>query len=418
MNAALSCDLLVIGLGPAGGAAAAAAAERGLKVLAVDKKREIGLPVQCAEFIPLLMGKYATSEGVLQQRITAMTSHLPSGAVVKTEFPGLMVDRTAFDQALAMRASEAGARLLTGSRLTALDAPASRAELRTPAGQMTVGYRMLIAADGPHSPVAKALGWPALETVDARQYTVMLKAPSEHTDIWLSDAYPGGYAWLFPRGPIANLGLGMDQRFAGDFRKPLDDLHRELLRQGRVGAEVLRRTGGAIPVGGLRDRLITGNILFAGDAAGLTHPITGAGIAAAVVSGERAGEAAAAFLGGEGERALAAFEEDLREQFEQSLARAVARRRWLERHWNTAPARQDAVHRRGWIAFPEYFSNETSLIAEDAAETGGNLKHQDTPACGREPARHPPLPQAGEEPARHSPFSGEGLGERVNAGQR
>src|SRR5438046_6342078 len=44
-------DVLVVGSGPAGGTAARYAARRGLKVLLVDKRKEIGVPVQCGEYV-------------------------------------------------------------------------------------------------------------------------------------------------------------------------------------------------------------------------------------------------------------------------------------------------------------------------------------------------------------------------------
>lgn len=361
----VTCDVLVAGLGPAGGAAAAAAARLGLAVVAIEKKQAVGVPVQCAEFIPLPLSRHAQSAGVLLQKISGMKSVLPSGAAVATPFAGLMVDRAAFDQALARGAREAGAAIHTGSAVTRLDALHSTATIRTPRGALHVRYRLLIAADGPHSTVAARLGLPPLATVNTRQYAVPLASPYAATDIWLSDDYPGGYAWLFPKGHTANLGLGMDPRFSADMKTPLDALHRQLADAGRVGREILSRTGGAIPVGGMRDRLFAGNVMFAGDAAGLTHPITGAGIAAAVVSGERAGQAAHALLHEGEERALADYEEDIRDQFAESLERAVARRRELERAWHTPAAKRDAVHRRGWIAFAEYFSGDAAC--RDAA---------------------------------------------------
>lgn len=63
--------------------------------------------------------------------------------------------------------------------------------------------------------------------------------------------------------------------------------------------------------------------MFVGDAAGLTHPITGAGIAAAVQSGERAGLAAAEYIRGDGQ-ALAVYDEDMREQYRPTLERACS----------------------------------------------------------------------------------------------
>ncbi|MFZ5609283.1 MAG: geranylgeranyl reductase family protein [Pseudomonadota bacterium] len=356
-RAPLKTDLLVVGLGPGGGAAASAAAARGLEVIAVERKKTLGAPVQCAEFIPLPLSPHAQGDGVLVQRITNMKSVLPSGKAHITDFPGLMIDRAAFDAALARKAEAAGARLCLESRLTALDIAARTAQIDTPEGRLDIEYRLLVAADGAHSRVAALTGLPPLATVNTRQYTVaLLGAPYAATDIWLSPAYPGGYAWLFPKGAFANLGLGADKRFTADLKAPLDALHRQLVEEGRVGADILHHTGGALPVGGMRERLRCDNILFVGDAAGFTHPITGGGIAAAVMSGTMAGEAAAAFLmEGDGE-ALDDYDTELRDQFAGTLGRAVARRRMLDRYWNSEAAREDALHRQGWIAFPDYFA--------------------------------------------------------------
>jgi digeranylgeranylglycerophospholipid reductase len=356
VSARRAVDVLVVGLGPGGASAAHSAAAAGATVLGVERNRAIGEPVQCAELIPTPMGRYAQPAGVRVQSIRGMNSALPSGAVVATDFPGLMIERARFDRAIADQALAAGAELICAARLVGLDAAQQVAALRTAQGRLDVRYRALIAADGPRSTVAALLGLPALETVGTRQYTVPLLRPYADTDVWLSDEFPGGYAWMFPKGEVANLGLGADRRFEDDLKAPLERLHAQLVDQGLLGSEILARTGGLIPVGGLRERLTEGAVLFVGDAAGLTHPISGAGIAAAVVSGARAGEAAAAVAGGAGDAALADYEEDIRDQFEGTIRRAVARRAELRRHWRTAAAHDDAVMRRGWIAFPEYFS--------------------------------------------------------------
>jgi flavin-dependent dehydrogenase len=266
-----------------------------------------------------------------------------------------MIDRARFDQAIAGQAEQAGATLWMHTRLIGLDTEARVATLKRDDEDVEVAYEVLVAADGPHSPVAAQMKLPPLKVVQTRQYTVPLLKSYADTDIWLSDDFPGGYAWLFPKGDLANLGLGADKRFEDNLKEPLESLHRQLVREGLVGEEILYRTGGAIPVGGLREFLIVGRCLFVGDAAGLTHPITGGGISAAVVSGERAGQAAAEYLAGD-EEAFAEYEEDVRDQFEATLARAVQRRLYLEQHWRTVAANEDATMRRGWIAFDEYFS--------------------------------------------------------------
>ena len=353
-------DVLVVGLGPAGACAARTAAASGANVLAVERRGVVGVPVQCAEFVPLPMGKHALSSEVFRQRIDAMTTILPSGERVVSNFPGIMIDRARFDQTLARAAREAGAEASLETILDGVDAARSIALVRRNGDVREIHYRVLVAADGPLSRVGAALGLTGLETVDTRQYTVPLQRRYTHTDVFLSADYPGGYGWLFPKGNVANLGLGMDTRLAPDLKTPLDALHEQLAGHGLVGMDILGRTGGPIPVGGLRERLAVGNVLFAGDAAGLTHPITGAGIAAAVISGEAAGLHAARFLAGEA-GALADYEEDIRDQFETTLGRAVARRRAMTRLWARPEARADAMHRRGWIAFPEYFDQAPEL---------------------------------------------------------
>lgn len=358
-----SVDVLVIGLGPAGASASLRAAKRGLSVAAIERKEVIGVPVQCAEFIPLPLSKYAQKADVLLQKIDGMKSILPSGSTTHTGFAGLMINRSAFDQALASEAHSQGADLHLSSALKSLDFSANKAWVNTPSGLVEFQYQVLIAADGPHSAVARALHLTPLQIVNTRQYTVDLCHPYRDTDIWLSDSYPGGYAWLFPKGQHANLGLGADKKWQADLKTPLDNLHRQLVSRGVVSEYISYRTGGAIPVGGLREHLVHQNILFTGDAAGLTHPVSGAGIAAAVISGERAGEAAADFVCAPHPEKLASYEEDIRDQFEASIARAVQRRATLNDYWHTDAANEDAAHRQGWIAFPEYFEDRCALAA-------------------------------------------------------
>ncbi|MDX1813114.1 MAG: NAD(P)/FAD-dependent oxidoreductase, partial [Gammaproteobacteria bacterium] len=359
----------VVGLGPAGGSAALMAAKAGLTVLGVEKKKQAGMPVQCAEFIPLPMSQYAAEAPVRTQTITGMKTYLPSGEKEKTDFPGLMIDRQKFDEAIANNAAAAGAKLVFGAALQTLDRANKVATIGLDKESVAVSYRYVIAADGPHSIVAKNLGLPALKIVNTRQYTVPLLKPFADTDIWVSDEFPGGYAWLFPKGDWANLGLGADKRFEQDLKAPLDKLHKQLMEQGIVGEEITYRTGGAIPVGGMRENLVIDETyIFAGDAAGLTHPITGAGISAAVQSGEWAGQAVAKVLQGDTD-ALEDYEDEVRDQYEVTLERAIEKREWLENVWHTQLANDDEIMRVGWIAFDEYFQPVPKIEIKDVANS-------------------------------------------------
>jgi geranylgeranyl reductase family protein len=331
-----TADVLVLGLGPAGASAAAEAARRGCRVIALDRKREAGRPVQCAELVPALL---EVREDAVKQQVGAMATFVEDDAPdVKRDFPGRMLDRAAFDASLVEEARRAGAQIRFSSfvkKISPLVELADGTVLRAP---------VIIGADGPRSRAGKAIGSVNRERVETRQVTVALKRPHDATDIFLSADIPGGYGWLFPKGEVANLGAGVSPAFKGRLKAIVARLHSNL--GGRVAREILALTGGAIPVGGmlkpwghLQDTLV----LLAGDAAGLANPVTGAGIAAAVHSGRLAGQAAAS---GRYED----YEEELEDVYRAALERALMRRKEL---LDSRP--EKAALRRGWIAYPEYW---------------------------------------------------------------
>lgn len=339
-----AADLLVVGLGPAGASAAAAAAERGCKTIAIDRKGEAGRPVQCAEFVPAMIGVDVREvAATTSQRIDSMATFVEEEAPdVKVHFPGHMLDRAAFDAALVRRAVEAGAEVRFSCALRRVD-PSGIAEL---SDGRRLRPRILIGADGPRSRIGRAIGSVNSELVETRQITVPLCVRQATTDIFLSAGIPGGYGWLFPKGERANLGAGVAPPYKSRLRKIVAELHARLVRDGKVGEESHGLTGGLIPVGGMlpvSGTLGEVRVLLAGDAAGLANPVTGAGIAAAVQSGTLAGEAAA--IG-----AFDAYRLELEELFGAALDRALRRRREL---LASTPSR--TALRRGWIAYPEYW---------------------------------------------------------------
>jgi geranylgeranyl reductase family protein len=332
-------DIIVLGLGPAGASAAAEAARRGCKVIALDRRRESGLPVQCAEFVPALL---EVEPGAIRQRIGAMQTFVEDDAPeLKADFPGRMLDRAAFDASLVEAAQRAGAEVRFSSFIRKLTADgavvlSNGGELRAP---------VIVGADGPRSCAGKAIGCVNTELVETRQITVGLVQPHLATDIFLSADIPGGYGWLFPKGKVANLGAGVSPQYKARLKSIVAGLHAS--QKERLSSQVLAVTGGAIPVGGmLKPWGLLGEalVLLAGDAAGLANPVTGAGIAAAVHSGRLAGRAGAA-------RAAEDYEQELEDLYGAALERALRRRQELLR---AKP--EKAALRRAWIAYPEYWT--------------------------------------------------------------
>jgi len=350
MNGRSKVDVLVIGLGPAGASAAAEAAKAGARVAAIERKKCAGVPVQCAEFVPgPLAADVPGFARAARQAITAMVTLAAEDSAQETpDYRGQMIDRAVFDQGLVEAAKAAGAGMCLGTAATSLDADGVRL-----ANGGTIRAAVIIGADGPHSLAGKVIGAVNREIVETRQITVPLLRAHQATDIFLSLDYRGGYGWLFPKGSLAHIGLGVSPERRQALKELLAALHQRLVAEGRVGHEVRGLTGGAIPVGGLlpaASKLGETHVLLAGDAAGLTNPVTGAGIASAVQSGRMVGQAAAAICKGNA-LAAATYTQDLEDLFGPSLARALHRRNELLQ--KSAPTAADL--KCGWIASPDYW---------------------------------------------------------------
>lgn len=349
-------DVLVMGLGPAGSSAALEAARRGCAVIAVDRKREPGKPVQCAEFVPAMIAAEARClSASVRQPIRAMMTYVEHDAPdAKADFTGYMIDRAVFDAALVAAAEQAGARCRLGVSVRAV-AHDGRVEL---SDGCWIDAPVIVGAEGPRSPAGRRIGQVNRHLLETRQVTVPLLQRHLATDVFLSADIPGGYGWLFPKGDVAHVGAGVDPAHQARLKEIVSGLHAALVDEGRVGTRILGLTGGAIPAGGMlrpRGMLADTLVLLAGDAAGLTNPVTGAGIAAAVSSGKLAGEAAAAWVAGD-RAAGENYEDELRGVFQAALDRAVARRRELAAHAACGTPLNHAVLRRGWIAYPEYWT--------------------------------------------------------------
>lgn len=349
----VTCDILVVGAGPAGSSAARAAAWEGAHVLLAERRPVVGLPVRCAEYIPaMLVGQADVGQGYIVQNTTGMRSFLHGRCIQDMAAPGCLIDRHLFDQALADAAVRAGAQLLVGhSALTR--AADGTVLLAGPGGtRLRVRATVIIGADGPQSRVAHWAGLGRSRCLPAVQVRLPLREKLEHTHIYFDESVTAGYAWLFPKGDVANVGLGMlPQAGRPGLRRVLQRFVRGLAGLGLVGDCELGSTCGWIPAGAPRP-CVADNVLLAGDAAGHTHPITGAGIFQAVMGGRMAGRWAALAVRKGATELLHGYGEEWTEFYGDVLAHAHQRRC----QWEAYKDPLDAAINRFWIGFREYYA--------------------------------------------------------------
>jgi len=344
-------DILVVGAGPAGSCAAAAAARRKLRVLMIDRKAVIGRPVQCAEYIPApLVGRLDLGRKYIVQSVSGMKTFLSGRQVKETRAPGFVIRRDVFDQTLAEAARKRGVEIRTSTR--AVSANGSGVIIKSnDRSSERIEARVIIGADGPRSTVGRWIDSTNRNLIPAIQVQVPLRRKLAFTEIYFEQEIYAGYAWLFPRGETANVGLGAKKQNATPppLAALLDRFIDQRTREGKIEKAPADLVTGWIPAEAPRD-IVRGNVVLAGDAAGHTHPITGAGIFAAVTAGQMAGKWAARAAAAGNLDLLAEYQAQYRDLFHDSMSRAFERRRMMENQWKQL----EDILAQCWVAFKEY----------------------------------------------------------------
>lgn len=348
------CDILVVGAGPAGSAAALAAAKKGAKVLMVERRSTIGVPVQCAEYIPaMLMGKVNLGHRFVAQTIKGMKTFRPNAPETLMKAPGYIIHRDRFDQALAKAAEDCGVSIMTSTR--AMERQASGAVmLKTAQGRRTkIQPRIIIGADGPHSAVGRWVGALNRNLLPGVQMTFELTRPLDHTEVYFSPDIYAGYGWLFPKGEHANVGLGLkrNNRNTERIRGTLEKFAAELKAQKKIKGHPTAYAAGWIPAESVR-RAVHGTTVLVGDAAGHTHPITGAGIFAAVIGGRMAGKWAGRAINEDNMDVLRRYDDEWQDLMGDTLNRAYLRRQYMEQKWDDF----STTVQKCWVAYRDYYA--------------------------------------------------------------
>ncbi|MEN9504368.1 MAG: hypothetical protein RI958_294 [Actinomycetota bacterium] len=307
-------DVVVVGAGPAGTAAAAVLARAGRTVAVVDKA-VFPRDKCCGDGLTTLALRELDQLGLDPADVpnwrTVESAWLrsPSGREVNVPLPprelGLFAattPRRELDHALVELAEREGVRLRLGQALQRVDQTADHVDVAT-AGAGSIRASFLVAADGMWSPTRKMLGlgesdylgeWHAF-----RQYARNVTGTAaERLYVWFEPDLLPGYMWSFPLpGNRVNVGFGVP-RDGSRTGKDLKALWPDLLRRPHIAAALGpaveledRHTAWPIPAAIDRVPLSSGRTLFVGDAARATDVMTGEGIGQALLTGRLAAEA-------------------------------------------------------------------------------------------------------------------------------
>jgi geranylgeranyl reductase family protein len=331
------CDIIVVGVGPAGAAAAYYLASAGLAVTVLDQAR-FPRPKVCGDFLSPRTLLELEKLGVTltgANTITYATVFLSGKELAAGPFPEVdklpryakVVSRRVLDDAILGAARKAGAKVLEGIHATGYAADAEGVTVTANDGKTAGSFRarLLIGADGNSSVVAHQLRGDKVKSAAglvARGYFKGVTGnPSEANVFYGNDSFPG-YSWIFPTAKgEANVGVGVVLGTSPPAENPQDLLLKlvqsdEGMRR-RLAAAKLR---GEVEVCALKLpdaqlSLVSDRVMVVGEAAGLVNPYNGEGVQMALLSGRWAAEAAIEAQGDYSAQALASYRQRIDDEY-------------------------------------------------------------------------------------------------------
>lgn len=294
-------DVVIVGAGPGGSVTARDCAKAGLNVLLLEKRPEIGAPKRCAEGLALdaleRLG-FTGREKFAAQRVLGGVLFAPNGE--KIEIPGgkggYVLERKLFDKQLAYDAAKAGAKVIAKAEVVDIikkDGKIAGVVVDYYGDKIDVSAKVVVAADGVESKVAKEAGFDTHSTLNAMasgyQYEMAgidIEDPKMLYFYIGVDVAPGGYIWIFPKGShIANVGIGIIAKNDGKTAKYYLDKWVCSMPSIRKGS-IIEENSGGIPLGNFLKTMTADNFLAVGDAAHQVNPIHGGGLAEATYAGQ------------------------------------------------------------------------------------------------------------------------------------
>ena len=274
-------DVAIIGGGPVGSRVASRLAGMGHRVVVLEQKERAGEGVCCTGIVSQECTRtFAIEDDLILREVVSATLFSPSGKALRLERPdtrACILDRPAFDNALARRAQDKGAEYVFSSRANNLEVGSDRVKIETlRQGKRThFEARAVVIASGFNSRLVEELRLGSISHFFAGAQAEVETAPLDEMEVYFGEEIaPGFFAWLVPSSlSRARVGLLARQRPGHYLRKLISSL----AIQGKIASAETELSFGRVPVKPLA-RTYFERLLVVGTAAGQVKPTTGGGI--------------------------------------------------------------------------------------------------------------------------------------------
>lgn len=271
-------DVAVVGAGPVGSTFARYIAEKGLKVAIFEKKKEIGVPLQCAG----LLGKKIKEVNVLPDEViisqlNGAYLHSPSDLMLtisKKEPVAYVLDRIAYDKFLAELAVENGAELFLNHRVENVDIKKGEIYLKNE----KISAKVIAGTDGHSSLVSNQFNNES-RSIQAIQYLMDTGNDSfseNFVHLYVNSKFSPGFIWIIPVSKrAARVGLFYDTEY-----KKLNIILKDFIDKNEYlkDSKILKKYHGMIPINNYKNRIVKDRAILIGDAAAQIKPTTGGGL--------------------------------------------------------------------------------------------------------------------------------------------
>lgn len=319
----LNYDVLIVGAGPVGTTFARHMAEKGFKVGLLEKKKKIGVPLQCAG----LLGKQIKELNLLPDeliinQVHGAHIHSPSDhmlTVSKKKPEAYVLDRVGYDKYLAQLAVDAGADLFLNHRVQEVNLKSSTVSFGN--GNEKMQAKIIVGADGYNSLIARKMsGSENLKTVQAAQFLVDFQRDLFDTDyvhLHVKSSISPGFIWTIPLSESrARIGL-----FGNSDYHTLNNILKEFLNRNKdlEGYSIVKKYHGVIPVYSSKKQLVKDRTLLLGDAASQVKPTTGGGLIMGFKCAQIAANVASRALNEDDVGIIKDYESQFKDKFKKEL---------------------------------------------------------------------------------------------------